>query len=75
MRIFEGKRVACLMLVGLCSGSAVRAFANDDGKDKPLAKPAVEVKSDALSSRPNQTTSSNADSTRLGAAPKDCGTA
>jgi Putative beta-barrel porin-2, OmpL-like. bbp2 len=41
MRIFKWKRVVCLMLVGLCSGSAVRAFADDDGKDNPPTKPAT----------------------------------
>ena len=41
MRIFEWKRVVCLMLVALCSGTAVRAFADDDGKDNPPTKPAT----------------------------------
>ena len=44
MGIFKWNRVACLMLVGLCSGGAVRAFADDDGKDKPSAKPAAGAK-------------------------------
>jgi Putative beta-barrel porin-2, OmpL-like. bbp2 len=43
MRIFEWKRLVGVMLVGLflCCGSAVRAFAlaDDEGKDKPPAKP------------------------------------
>jgi len=41
MRIFKWKRLAPLILVGLCCGSAVLAFADDDGKDKPSAKPAA----------------------------------
>ena len=46
MRIFEWKR---LMLVGLClcCGSAVRAFADDDGKDSPPAKPVAAIKIEA----------------------------
>jgi hypothetical protein len=42
MRIFEWKKLVPLMLVGLSlySGGAVRAFADDDGKDSPPAKPA-----------------------------------
>jgi Putative beta-barrel porin-2, OmpL-like. bbp2 len=44
MRILEWKRLVGVMLVGLflCSGSAVRAlaFADDESKDKPPAKPA-----------------------------------
>ena len=40
MRIFEWKKVLCLMLVGLCSVGSVPAFADDDdGKDNPPAKP------------------------------------
>ena len=43
MRIFKWKRLLWVMLVGLflCCGSAVRAFAfaDDEGKDKPPAKP------------------------------------
>jgi hypothetical protein len=43
MRIFEWKKLVPLMLVGLSlySGGAVRAFADDDGKDSPPAKPAT----------------------------------
>src|SRR6266478_3791530 len=43
MRIFKWKRLVSVILVGLflCCGSAVRAFAfaDDEGKDKPPAKP------------------------------------
>src|SRR6266481_5336064 len=39
MRIFEWKKVVCLMLVGLCSVGSVRAFADDDRKDNPPTKP------------------------------------
>jgi hypothetical protein len=43
MGIFKWKRLVPFMLVGLslCCGSAVRAFADDDGKEKPSVKPAV----------------------------------
>jgi len=41
MRILKWKRVVCLMLVGLCSIRSVPAFADDDGKDNPAAKPAA----------------------------------
>ncbi len=41
MRIFEWKKVVCLMLVGLCSVGSVRAFADDDRKDNPPTKPAT----------------------------------
>ena len=42
MSIFEWKRLVGAMLVGLflCCGSAVRAFADGEGKEKPSAKPA-----------------------------------
>jgi hypothetical protein len=41
MRIFKWKRLVSVILVGLCCGSAVSAFADDDGKGKtePPAKP------------------------------------
>jgi hypothetical protein len=71
MGIFKWKCVVCLMLLGVCSGGAVRALADDRGKEKPLAKPAAEVKIDAPGSRPNQTTSANADSTGVAAAPSE----
>jgi hypothetical protein len=41
MRIFEWKKVVCLTLLGLCSVGSVLAFADDDGKDNPPAKPAT----------------------------------
>src|SRR6266481_2212843 len=43
MRIFKWKKLVPLILVGLSlySGCAVRAFADDDGKDNPPAKPAT----------------------------------
>src|SRR5258707_2700467 len=41
MRILKWKRVVCLMVVGLCSAGSVPAFADDDGKDNPPAKPAA----------------------------------
>jgi Putative beta-barrel porin-2, OmpL-like. bbp2 len=41
MRIFEWKKVVCLMLVGLCSVGSVRALADDDGKGNPPTKPAT----------------------------------
>src|SRR5229473_4374287 len=43
MRIFKWKKLVPLILVGLSlySGGAVRAFADDDGKDNPPAKPAT----------------------------------
>jgi hypothetical protein len=43
MRTFEWKGLVPVILVGLClsCGSAVRVFADDDGKEKPSAKPAV----------------------------------
>ncbi len=43
MRIFKWKKLVPLILVGLSlySGGAVRAFADDDGKDSPPAKPAT----------------------------------
>jgi len=41
MRILKWKRVVCLMLVGLYSVGSVPAFADDDGKDNPPAKPAA----------------------------------
>jgi hypothetical protein len=49
MRIFEWKRLVPVMLVGLClcCGSAVRAFADDDGKEKPSAKPATNLEAPA----------------------------
>src|SRR2546428_540747 len=51
MRIFEWNRFVPAMLVGLslCCGSAVPAFADDDGKGKtePPAKPAVAAKVEA----------------------------
>ena len=40
MRIFEWKKVVCLTLLGFSVGS-VLAFADDDGKDNPPAKPAT----------------------------------
>src|SRR6266481_5802862 len=49
MRIFEWKRFVLSMLVGLslCCGGAIRAFADDDGKDSPPAKPVAAAKVDA----------------------------
>jgi hypothetical protein len=49
MRIFEWKRLVPVMLVGLClcCGSAVRAFADDDRKEKPSAKPATNLEAPA----------------------------
>ena len=49
MRIFEWKRLVPVMLVGLClcCGSAVRAFADDDGQDSPPAKPVAATKIEA----------------------------
>src|SRR5438445_7629592 len=51
MRIFEWNRFVPAMLVGLslCCGSAVPAFADDDGKGKtePPAKPAVAARIEA----------------------------
>jgi hypothetical protein len=48
MGIFKWKKLASLMMVGVFCGSAVgaSAFADDDGKDQPPAKPAA-VKIDA----------------------------
>src|SRR5579859_5627592 len=48
MDIFKWKRLGSLMLAGIFCGSAVgaSAFADDDGKDQPPAKPAA-VKIDA----------------------------
>ncbi len=49
MRIFEWKRFVLSMLVGLslCCGGAIRAFADDDGKDSPPAKPVAAAKIEA----------------------------
>src|ERR1700724_4602747 len=49
MDIFKGKKLASLMLVGAFCGSAVgaSAFADDDGKGQPPAKPAVAAKVEA----------------------------
>jgi hypothetical protein len=46
MDIFKGKKLASLMLVGVFCGSAVgaSAFADDDGKGQPPAKPATVAK-------------------------------
>src|SRR6266403_2285516 len=43
MRILKWKRVVGVLLAGLSlyGGGAVRAFADDDGKDNPPAKPAT----------------------------------
>src|SRR5882757_6507164 len=43
MRIFKWKKLVSLMLVGVFCGSAVSAsaFADDDGRDQPPAKPAA----------------------------------
>jgi hypothetical protein len=41
MRIFKWKRLVSVMLVGLSCGSAIRALADDGGKDNPPAKPAT----------------------------------
>ena len=49
MRIFKWRRLVSVILVGLCCGSGVCAFADDDGKGKtePPAKPAVKVEAPA----------------------------
>src|SRR5258705_664982 len=49
MRIFEWKRLVPTILVGLslCCGNAVCAFADDDGKDSPPAKPVTAMKMEA----------------------------
>src|SRR5258706_14533791 len=49
MRIFKLKRLVQLMLVGVSCGSAVStfAFADDDGKGEPPAKPAAAAKIEA----------------------------
>ena len=49
MRIFEWKRFVLAMLAGLslCCGGAIRAFADDDGKDSPPAKPVAAAKIEA----------------------------
>ena len=49
MRIFKWKKLVSLMLVGLLCGSAagVPAFADDDGKGQPPAKPAAAAKIEA----------------------------
>ncbi len=49
MRIFEWKRFVPAMLVGLswCCGGAIRAFADDDGKDSPPAKRIAAAKIEA----------------------------
>jgi len=49
MRIFEWKRFVLAMLAGLslCCGGAIRAFADDDGKDSPPAKPIAAAKIEA----------------------------
>ena len=43
MRIFKWKKLVSLMLVGVFCGSAISAsaFADDDGRDQPPAKPAA----------------------------------
>jgi Putative beta-barrel porin-2, OmpL-like. bbp2 len=43
MRTFKWQGLAAVVLVGLCSGSAVCAFGDDDGKDKPAARPATSI--------------------------------
>lgn len=72
MRIFKWKSLVGLRLVGVCSESAVRALADDGGKDKPSVSPAG-VKIDSPSSGLNRTASANADSTGSGAAPSGKG--
>src|SRR5882724_1224228 len=49
MRIFEWKRLVPTILVrlSLCCGNAVCAFADDDGKDSPPAKPVTAMKIEA----------------------------
>jgi len=49
MDIFKGKKFASLMLVGMFCGGAVgaSAFADDDSKNQPPAKPAAAVKIEA----------------------------
>src|SRR6266850_4417993 len=49
MRIFKLKRLVQLMLVGVSCGSAVStfAFADDEGKGEPPAKPAATPKIEA----------------------------
>ena len=49
MAIFKGKNFAALILAGALCGSAVAssAFADDDGKNQPTAKPAAAAKIDA----------------------------
>src|SRR6266850_31656 len=49
MRIFKLKRLVQLMLVGVSCGSAVStfAFADDEGKGEPPAKPAAAAKIEA----------------------------
>src|SRR5450755_3698272 len=49
MDIFKWKKLASLMLVGVFCGSAVgaSAFADDDSKSQPPAKPAAAAKIDA----------------------------
>ena len=49
MDIFKWKKLASVMLVGVFCGSAVgaSAFADDDGKDQPPAKPEAAVKIEA----------------------------
>src|SRR5690349_11031688 len=39
MGIFKWKRLVPVILVGLCCGSGVLGFADDDGKEKPPARP------------------------------------
>jgi hypothetical protein len=70
MHIFKWKILVSVMLVGLCCGGAMRAFADEDGKDKPPAKPAA-TKIDARVSDLAQTKSADTDSTALGAAPNE----
>src|SRR5258708_6185348 len=49
MRVFKWKKLVSLMLVGVFCGSAVgaSAFADDDGKDQPPAKPTTTAKIEA----------------------------
>src|SRR5882757_6375272 len=49
MRIFKWKKLVSLMLVGVFCGSAISAsaFADDDGRDQPPAKPAAAAKIEA----------------------------
>jgi hypothetical protein len=49
MRIFKWKKLASLMLVGVFCGGAVgaSAFADDDGKGQPPAKPAAKIEAPA----------------------------